>query len=181
MEVARRLLERGEEVALLGFLDSYPPNMYWPLRCWIYKIIRRGTHHVRALAKVSIKEALVGLVHLWRALLDHLRERRGEMPKKWVDPQGENSAATRSVNKSVGKWNSCKPRYYDGTIIFFKAVHPTDTLLFPSLKDTLLIWQKFARSIEMHVIRGGHVDVLVKHPEALAKCISGCINRAKSE
>ena len=44
LETAHRLVARGEEVALLVFLDTYPHPRYWPLKCWAEVLARRFRH-----------------------------------------------------------------------------------------------------------------------------------------
>jgi hypothetical protein len=49
MEVAHRLLERGQKVALLALLDTQLPPRHWPLKTWIGIYVRRAKYHAKTL------------------------------------------------------------------------------------------------------------------------------------
>jgi thioesterase domain-containing protein len=171
MEIARQMWERGERVAFLGFLDTYPPRRHWPFKTWIRMVTRRSKHHARVLMNVPVRDAIIEMARLFGALMDHFRLRHGEVPHKWISSQTTISPSLGSANEVVGNWSSYRPRYYDNKITFFTAEHPTDT---PD--DPLSVWRKFSKSIEIHVVPGDHVDMLSKRPEMLAKVISFCLD-----
>jgi|SRR5579872_2834814 len=174
MEAAHELSERREEIAMLGFLDSYPNPRHWPFRCWLEMLVRRCRHHARSLTKLPIREALVRAVRLGRGFMDHFRVRRGVRPHKWREPGVAHLAPIESPDEALGNWAHYRPRYYDNKIMFFKAEIPTDT---PS--DPLWVWRKFAKSIEILVVPGNHVDMLTTHARELADSISRCLDHAR--
>jgi thioesterase domain-containing protein len=173
MEVACQLLERGKPIALLGLVDSYPHRRYWPLRCWIHMILRRGTYHASALMNVPIRKALVRSTRVLQAFVNHLRERRGPTPRQRVHSKVGSPTTVGISGDDIGYSAPYRPRYFDNPLTIFAAAHPTDT---PD--DPMLVWRKFAKCIEIHVVPGNHVDMLTKYSEALAARISHCLDRA---
>jgi hypothetical protein len=116
LEVARRLLERGEKIALLAFLETYPHSRHCSLRSWIGVLTRRAKHHTLALTQMPMRR-VPRIGELFTGLLEHLRVRRGRFPRKLrstVYRQSECEALMIA-------WAGFRSRYYPGKITFLQV------------------------------------------------------------
>ena len=178
LEVARRLSESGERVALLAFLDTYPHPRHWPLRCWTDFIARRLRHHISALPNLPLRDALPRLLELCRGLLDHLRSRRGgssERGRKANGSAGIPSALEQLRQSAIEACAQYTPCSYRGKLTFLRAEIAST---FPV--DPTKIWGNLVSQIEIHNMHCNHVGMITTHAEGVAAELSLCLENALS-
>jgi acetoacetyl-CoA synthetase len=168
LEVARRLRERGEMIALLAFLDTYPHSRYWSLRSWINVLSRRAKHHAWALTKLPLRRVIPRVGELLAGLVEHLRIRRGAYRRKRgstvdIDPKDE---------ALLVAWARFRPRYYPGKITFLNCEIAT------SFPDAVSVWGNLAAELEVYNVPGDHGGIVTSHAERAANQFSRCLGRA---
>jgi thioesterase domain-containing protein len=171
LEVAILLSERGEKVALLALLDTYPHPRYWPVSCWIGMVLRRAKHHATALTEMPWRSAIPHLIKLSRAFFGHLRLRRGGSSLMFASVDMKISHRRRE--RAVQAWTNYRPRLYPGTITFLKAEIATR---YP--EDPRKVWNNVALKIDIHALPCDHIALITTHTEAVAACIERCIEDA---
>jgi thioesterase domain-containing protein len=174
LEAALRLMKRGEQVALLAFLDTYPHPRLWPTKCWVDDISRRIKRHIKILTEQRPREATSHLALLPAKILKQLRYRAGE-PLRLAEniddylPPGLNQLRIAYTVAVAGY----RPRPFAGTVNFLKAdLHPG----FPT--NPALVWSRFCQRLEVHMIHSEHVEMITTHAGETADCLSRCLDRA---
>jgi thioesterase domain-containing protein len=174
LEAARRLMERGDRVALLAFIDTYPHPRLWPIKCWIDDILQRIKRHIKMLTEMRPREAASHLALLPAQILNQLRYRAGEPLRLAEDtddylPPGLNQLRIAYTVAVAGY----RPRPFPGTVKFLKAELHTG---FPS--NPALVWGRLGQKLEVHMIRSEHVEMITTHADETADCLSRCLDRA---
>jgi acetoacetyl-CoA synthetase len=178
LEVAQRLVGRGEEVALLAFLDTYPHPRYWRLSSWATGLMRNFGWHVSAAIRLGLPEALPYLCQRCGNLIDHVRVRSR------IGKQHRGSAALVDLPKEMRRvadsgraaWASYRPRFYPGTITYLKAEAPGGGGIWPT--DPAAVWRSLARSLDIYPVPGNHRTMLAVHAKAAATQLSLAVERA---
>jgi aspartate racemase len=147
-EMARRLIEEGEEVELLAMIDTPRPGYPDFFRDW--RLYLRALLHLDWIRRSSrpLHEAVVGVRGLWRRISSRLPRPAG--PAVPIDEDQTNrAAASRYV-----------PGRYPGRIVQFAAADQwmTDLLL-----DSRLGWRQLAAGgFEARYIAGRHDSLLAE-------------------
>ena len=81
-EMARRLREQGEEVALLALLDTQTHASQWPLSLWFAKLRERARHHLSAFAHLSRGDMLEYAVKTLGGLYRRFARRTGDVAER---------------------------------------------------------------------------------------------------
>ena len=159
-EIARRLHESGDEVALVGLFDTTMSPVRWPLRAWISIIARRMTllaGVVRALPTRTWRATLrtsAERLRLWRASI-------GTAP----------SIAVRVAASALVASARYHPGFYRGEITLFSPAGREPGL--PSLES---VWRKHARRVVVVETAGTHSTMLsARHAETTAACVTRCL------
>src|SRR5438132_3827419 len=174
LEVALRLLERGERVALLAFIDTYPHPRLWPTKCWVDDLLRRIKRHIKMLTELRLREATSHLALLPAQIMNQLRYRAGE-PLQLAEntdhylPPGLNQLRI-GYAVAVARY---RPRRFPGTVNFLKAELHTE---FPI--DPTLVWGRLGQRLEVHMIHSKHVEMITTHASETADWLSRCLDRA---
>jgi thioesterase domain-containing protein len=177
--MAQRLGARGESVALLALLDTYPHRQYWPLSSWISVMARRARHQAALLRGMRPDAAVIRIRELWRSLLNHIRTRRGahRFSAGAQGPQDEaavSASLRRVLQAGIVASSRYRPRYFDGKITYLRAAI-VDPL---GLDDPASVWGRLARTLEIHTVAGDHKGMSTVHAESLAATLSVCIEEA---
>jgi acetoacetyl-CoA synthetase len=152
LEMARRLRESGEEIALLAMLDSYPP---------------------RAALSFGQRVRLISRLALSRAYKKAPEDARGKSVQSSPDAEstldfGKSLPAMQRVlacsNKAL---NSYRPKEYLGRVHFVRAAVPT---AFPS--DPLPVWKPYLPGLAVETIAGDHHGILTEHHRELASALT---------
>ncbi|HZS55736.1 MAG TPA: hypothetical protein VFA65_15140, partial [Bryobacteraceae bacterium] len=179
LEIAQLLKQRGEKIALLALLDSYPDARYWPLRSWISVIIRRFFEQAHSVVKLPPRQAISRVTQLSGGLIEHVRRRKGALPQ-WVrEGQSEQGGADKvhrlrhACMIAMGRYT---PRYYDGKVVFLKSELSTR---FPS--SPVAIWRDLVRSLEIHRVPGDHLAIIAAHVDIVGAHLSSSIDHGLRE
>jgi len=148
LEMARRVLSAGEEVALLAMLDSYPHIRYLPPGQCVRLLTRRVKH-----AAVSRVDKLL-----------HSGGRASQQRSVGLSL----TPATRRVRASAQlALSSYQPRFYRGDIKFVRAAILSR---FPA--DPIAVWRHLAHHFQVETVPGDHNGMLHTHYENLAAVLS---------
>ncbi|WOJ90923.1 alpha/beta fold hydrolase [Methylocapsa polymorpha] len=164
MEMAHRLSQAGEKIAFLAFLDSCPDRPYWPLISRL-TVLRRITEHRAAKLLKTPPRAIYSHAITW------LRRRFG------LEQVSGPSLLLPVKRVSQAHWAArarYRPRYYDGTITFFRA----KTFYFMVPENPARIWRKLSREFELHLVPGDHWELMLRHVGDLAAELSPCLLKA---
>ena len=170
LEMARRLTARGERVALLAMLDSYPNIRYLSAGQRIRLVTSLAGRHASTVMHLPMREALS---YMFRP-----SERRQHIP-------GDHSSTARYQASSVSPvmqrvresaylaLSRYKPRFYSGKIKFVRAQISTD---FPA--DPVAVWSELANQFEVETVPGDHLEIITTHFAQLASVLSRFVREA---
>jgi amino acid adenylation domain-containing protein len=176
LELAQRLSGRGEEVALLVLLDTYPHPRFWPVRPWIRFLWGRTRRHVSAVTQLRRGERIPYLAQLSGSVVNHLLAHWGSSRRPGWNRTAEPPSLERIRDGLAVAETRYRPRYYPGRITFLKseirgarervADHP------------IMVWGTLAREFEVLTVAGDHVSMVAVHAEALGAQLTRCLERA---
>ena len=135
LEVGRRLLQRGEKIALLALLESYPHSRYWSLKSWIQVLARRTIHHALTLTDMPVRRAIPRIRELFSGVLEYVQIRRGRSPRKYSDLQPEHEPLLLA-------WAGFRPSYYPGKITFLQSG------ILTNYPNPISVWGNLAQELE---------------------------------
>jgi len=168
LEMAQRLHESGEKVALLAMLDSYPHIRYLSHGQRLRLTTRLLARRLSAVIKLGMRGAVSYVLRpSQRPLListDRYRPPNGVLL----------SPAMRRVRDSAYLALTCyRPRSYAGKIRFVRAETGTE---FPD--DPVAVWGKLAEEFEVETVPGDHLGIMTTHFDSLASVISRFVKEA---
>jgi acetoacetyl-CoA synthetase len=166
-EMAQRLSDQGETIALLTLVDAYPHPRYMAadqrLRLMAQRTRRRISEIIRRPGRDAISYVASGL------------ERR--LQTAGVRSRGDRITAASRVSlaetilrvkeKAYIALAQYRPRPYDGKINFVKSENDT---YFPG--DPAGVWDHLAAELEVETVPGSHLDMVTTHFESLAAVIT---------
>jgi amino acid adenylation domain-containing protein len=141
LELARRLRDEGEDVDLVGMIDTLMPGMQRARRSRIYaEMARRGD--VLGMAR-RIRDVV-----RWRILLKSTerRGRRAALDGRKLDPAARGAWVTLQVNEIVERH---RPAPYEGRVVYFSAGDSHSW-------RTTDPWQELLDDLEIVPIEGSH-------------------------
>jgi acetoacetyl-CoA synthetase len=172
LEVANRLSQRSQKVALVALLDCYPHPRYWPRSSWLGMMARRGVDHVSAIKNMPLRTAIPRLIRLVGSFLNHLRSRRGEHSHRF-NAAGVPADLERLRARAFRAYALHRPRYYQGRITFLHAELGT---IFP--KNPAKIWHDLTPDFKLYQIPCEHTGMISTHAGQVAGYLSQCIEQA---
>lgn len=143
LEMAQRLTEAGEEIALLVLIDAYPNMRFLSLG----QQIRLATH--QALRALSFGR--VGANDLYQPPIEIS-----------LTP-----GVKRVREAAFVALKRYQPTYYPGKIKFVRAAVPSK---FPI--DAEAVWKPLAEQIEVETVPGDHLGMIATHYDSLASVLS---------
>ncbi len=175
LEIARALMQAGENVALLVLLDTiiHPKDLPLGVKARIWG--RRARHHAGRLRELRAGEALPYLISRIRGVLSDFGaggRARGEARQKrnlHIVPQ----ATQRVIEAGFIAAAHYRRRFYPGTITFIEAVGNHDLPAHPDI-----IWGRMAQSLVVRPVSGDHLDMIAEHAGALGATLSDCLHAA---
>jgi amino acid adenylation domain-containing protein len=175
-ELARRLSDRGDEVAFVGLIATLPPGhrllRLWAWAAYLYRRLARGVSDLKSLP--------------FRATRGHTSN-EAERPLVLGDAsQGRDEAeaggfaagaladlqaiALSALSASI----AYRPGTYTGELTIFEPV--TRDLRLPS---SAMLWSHHARALRLHSLKGRHDDMLVgANAETAAQLLTRCLEAA---
>jgi thioesterase domain-containing protein/acyl carrier protein len=179
LEVAQRLLERGEEIALLAFFDTYPHPQFWRLSSWLPTMLRCFAQYISAATKLNRHDVFPYLLRRCENLAGQIRARyRGVPPRQDAAANGDMPDDIRAaLDRNRVALSRYRPRFYPGKITFLKA----ETVVGLTPADPAAVWGRLTRSLEIHTIPGDHIGMLTGESTGLRRQFSRCLERALVE
>jgi thioesterase domain-containing protein/acyl carrier protein len=170
LEMAQRLSERGEKVALLAMLDAYPFRSYLPFPQRVKLMSRRARYHASSAMKLPARQAVTYFLHPAQRQAHNSLDGREDACQSSATIVGAAARVRDSANLALMRY---RPRFYDGTIKFVRAEIESE---FPD--DPVAVWAKLAREFEVETVPGDHQGILNTHFESLASVLSRYLREA---
>lgn len=149
LEMAQQLVARGDRVALLAMLDSYP--------------------HVRYLS--AGQRMRLTLRQTAQRFLGHLG---GPNSSTSTDDNSLSPLQARLRESAYAALEHYQPHFYPGKVNFVRAAVPTD---FPA--NASAVWRPFVAQLEITTVPGDHLGIMTIHFDSLAARINELVRRAK--
>src|SRR5271156_384861 len=176
LEMAQRLTEAGEKVALLAMLESYPHVHYLSLAQRIRLFMRLTKHHASMLMQLPRRQALSYILQRAKRRLHISGGRSGS--GRYRPPIGVSHfpAMQRVCESDFLALARYRPRFYRGKIKFVTAEIKSD---FPD--DPVAVWAHLADGFEVETAPGDHLGILATHFKSLAAVLSRYLREAFSQ
>jgi acetoacetyl-CoA synthetase len=167
LEMAQRLSEEGENVALLVLIDAYPHPRHLSPGQRLRLMARRTRRHLSEMKQGSARDAILYFVGgLQRRL--RIAGARGHGDRL---PQARLLSLARKIaqvhNRAYVAFRHYRPRFYRGKIKFVKA---EINFYFPD--DPAAVWGKLANEIEVETVPGDHLEIVQTGFESLAAVLT---------
>src|ERR1700733_5456599 len=172
LEMAQRLLERGEQIGLLALLDSYPHARYLSRGERLRLVVRRARRRVSVMKQgTSGRGSRAVQLGLRTSPDPHQEERPGPSTGSSLA-----QAAERVRKKAELAHANYRPRFYNGKIKFVRAA-----VLSFLPDDPVAIWSRLAAAFETETSPGDHVGMVATHFESLALVIARYLSESFSQ
>jgi thioesterase domain-containing protein len=157
LEIARRLMADGNQIALLALLDSYPDKRRIPV-----------VHHML----LSLHQAKRFAGNLIESAQDRRRSksnhnRDGNEFQRDQSVESPARVLRRMRDAHYVALRSYRPQFYRGRIKFVRAEISTH---FPA--NPTAVWAQLAETFEVETVPGDHVGMMATHFEHLAAVLS---------
>jgi thioesterase domain-containing protein/acyl carrier protein len=166
LEMARRLTEAGEKVALLAMLESYPHPRFLSPIARARLATRIAKHHASAVG-VPIRNVLSYISRSYERGSRVSGNGTANMPNQAPDRISITPTMQRARDSAYSALTHYRPQFYSGTIKFVRAEVVSD---FPD--DPRAIWSSLAGTFHVETVPGDHLGILGTHFETLASVIS---------
>jgi len=175
IEVARRLLSVGKDVALLALLDARPHQRFLPLSSLFAYWRERIYLHAGAVAQLPLREAVPYVVGRLGEAREHIRARYSDKYRRRRPVSGSivPERVTPLFDVADMARYRYRPRYYPGTITLLKS--ELMGILWQTYAE---YWAGLARKVEVHIVPGEHTEIIRAHAQSLGEHLSLCIERA---
>lgn len=173
-EMARRLTDAGEEIALLALFDTTVPERHWPPAAWIEYFLRRLRRGFRDMQGLKPRER----AQLWLRLSHSLQGRigRARLTPEEARDEAEGVAQLPEVVRRIrlaalAASLAYRPQPGDLAVSLFRS----DTEASPYC-DPEAVWRRVARKLEIYDVPGDHWTMIrPPHLPVLAKQLSRCL------
>jgi acetoacetyl-CoA synthetase len=172
LEMAQLLRARGEEVALLAMLDSYPHMRYLVPMQRLRQHLRLAKRSASLVMKLPIRDAIAYLTQRSQRRLRIPGDRNGKA--RYQSPSAISPVIQRVRESAHAALTRYQPRFYNGRIKFVRAEITTD---FPD--DPIAVWSKLTRGVEVETVSGDHLEIITTHFEHLASILSRYLREAQ--
>jgi len=173
LEMARRLVEAGKQVALLVLVDAYPHPRYLSRGQRLRLMARRTLRHISEMAFRPPR----GAISYFIQRLERRLHKAG-VRNRYTFPSETSRLAYARTTVQVQKsayvaYGRYRPRFYRGKISFVKA---QSNSYFPD--DPRAVWGKLADQFELETVPGDHLDMVMAEFEDLAAVLTGYLRGA---
>src|ERR1700723_4631348 len=175
LEMAQRLTENGEKIALLAMLESYPHPRFLSLKQRVRLGSRLANQHASTVGKLPIRDALSYIIRPSERRLYVARDANGGAPSQIPAGASHTPAMQRARERAYRALTCYRPHFYNGTIKFVRAELLTD---YPD--DPAAVWSNLAANFQFETVPGDHLGILGTHFESLAAVVSRYLNEASS-
>ncbi len=174
LEMARRLTEKGERVALLALLESYPHRRFVPTEQRVRLAVRVAMRHASNMLELPVSDAMAYFVRPSERLSHFSRDERGRFRR--FPPTGvwSTGAMQRVRDSGYLALQHYRPHFYDGKIAFVTARESSE---FPD--DPVAVWRRFVGTLTVETTPGDHFGIITTYFEDLAAVLSRYLREAK--
>ena len=173
LEMAHRFLRDGEDVALLSFLDTVPHPQFLPLSLLLAYWRRRIYEHAAVLAQLPPLKAGPYVLKRLPGIRYAIRARYFAGRQSASDPALP-EVIRGALDGAVRARRLYHPRFYPGTITLLKA----EKTYGPWQAAYATFWAGMAVELDVHIVPGGHMDMVTTHAESLGAQLSLCIKES---
>ena len=173
LEMAQRLSENGEKVALLAMLDAYPSIRNLSSGQRLRLAGRLARRHVCAVARLPLREAFSYIIRSSERRLYIPGDRSGNA--RYPSPNGTSPSMQRVRDSAYLALTRYQPRFYSGKIRFVRAEIRSD---FPA--NPAAVWASLANEFEVETVPGDHLGIMTTHFQSLASVLSRFVREALS-
>jgi acetoacetyl-CoA synthetase len=173
LEMARLLQTRGETVALLALLESYPHRRYVPLEQRIRLAMRLAYRHAWNMLELPVRDAIPYLLRPSERLSHFSRDERGRLHRHPPTGVWSTSAMQRVRDSGYLALQQYKPCYFAGRISFVAASKNSE---FPD--DPVAVWRKLVEKLTVETTPGDHFGIITTHFQELAAVLSRYLREA---
>lgn len=166
MEIAHRLRENGEEIALLEMIETYPHNSLLPLTQRLALFAERAKRHVQTLARLPMRKKIGYLTNHHERV--HASWNHGSESKPPENGLPEGPALDRYDHGGMLALMRYRPRFYKGKMNFVKAARISSS--FPD--DPNAIWSGLAEKFEIVSVTGDHFSMVTTECQDLASVLT---------
>jgi len=171
LELAQRLSEIGEKIALLAMIDSYPDRPFLTMiqRVLIYSRLMKK--HVSNVRQLPLRDAITYLVGPSEPIRLMSRNRPGAPSER--RPPHSAQVMKRAVAAGYRALAHFRPRFYAGKISFVRAEISVD---FP--ENAIAVWGGLAAELVVETVPGDHQGIITTHAECLGSVLSHYLHEA---
>jgi thioesterase domain-containing protein/acyl carrier protein len=171
LEMAQRLTQDGEQVALLAMLESYPHSKFLALGQRLRLAARVAKHRAYTMCRLPLRDALTYIMLPSRRRFYFARTINGNgngTSKNEIPNAGVVSPTMqRARDTAYLALSRYQPRRYSGKIKFVRAEMLTD---FPD--DPVAVWKDLVAEFECTTVPGDHLGIVGTHFEHLGSALS---------
>jgi thioesterase domain-containing protein/acyl carrier protein len=171
LEMAQRLTQDGEKVALLALLESYPYSKFLSLGQRLRLAARVAKHRAYTVSRLPVRDALtyIMLPSRRRFYFARIINQNGDGNSRHALPNAEVVSPTmqRARDTAYLALSRYQPRHYAGKIKFVRAEILTD---FPD--DPVTVWKNLVAEFECATVPGDHLGIVGTHFESLGSVLS---------
>jgi amino acid adenylation domain-containing protein len=175
-EAARILQNKGEPIALLALLDSYPHHRFWPVRPRLALLAERSWHRLRPARRPRLREILPYVAsNLARMVRDlaALPSQSAQPPAgDWYAPSATLRQIRLGLLKALARYRGAR---YDGNVVFFR---PETRWLRKTPKDPRSVWRPLVGEMAVVTVPGNHHTMCSIYSGTLAAALDRCIENA---
>jgi acetoacetyl-CoA synthetase len=173
LEMARRLSETGERVALLALLESYPHRRYVGLEQRVRLAVRLAVRHTLNMLELPVPDAAAYLLRPSERLSHFSRDDRGRLYRHPPTGVWSTAAMQRVRDSGYLALQRYRPRFYGGKIAFVGA---RDASEFPD--NPVAVWGKLVGKLTVETTPGDHFGIITTYFEELALVLSRYLREA---
>ncbi|MGH9717521.1 MAG: alpha/beta fold hydrolase [Candidatus Acidiferrales bacterium] len=152
LEIARRVLESGDNPGLLVMIDSYPHLRHLA-----------PSQQARLIARLAARRVFGANAPPANAAPKHQNKNTTHLEV----PTNVKTPMRRVRERGYVALERYRPRFYDGKIHFVRA---ETVSVFPD--DPTAVWSRFAKEFELETVPGDHFGMLTTYVETLAAILS---------
>ena len=173
LEMARRLTDAGESVALLTLLESYPHRRYVSLEQRLRLAVRVAIKHASNIMELPAADGAAYLMRPSERMSHFSRDERGRFRRQPPTGVWSTAAMQRVRDSGYLALQRYRPHFYGGKISFVAARESSE---FPD--DPVAVWGKLVGKLTVETTPGDHFGIMTTHFESLGAVVSRYLREA---
>jgi thioesterase domain-containing protein len=166
LEMAQRLGQNGDAIALLVMIDTYPHRRLLTIGQRVSLFMQLVKYHASTAMRLPMGKAMPYLIKRAKGRLN-------------TAPQGHH-ASDEPLRQSMSDsdklaWSRYQPRVYTGRVRYVRAGQST---YFP--KNAAAVWRRSMNHLEVETVPGHHLGI-IRQPEKLAAVLSRYLKEASAQ